>query len=891
MEQAPLLISETDPYQPEAISMEGLERYGTIFSYRCNLEEATPAMRHFLETKLQHPNIVLLYRMGDFYETFFEDAVMVARNLELTLTAKDSGGLGKVPMAGVPMKALDAYLPRLLQAGFKVAICEQMEDPATAKGIVKRDVVRIVSPGTVTEQHHLNTAQASFLVALLLEGNTTTPHPQTPVALAYVDITTGAFYASTLPYAQLIGELERIQPREMLVAGQYQKSGIPGVPGRWVPLIPKEIQRLATCTPLAKDAIVSERNIPLLCTMMQVHQLDGFGIHPNETGLLQVCGMVAHYLNYSFMETPLVLNGIRRVHVEQHVRLSANARRNLELLTSQRAGKVEGSLFASLNRCLTPMGQRLLREWVGAPTHHRAELSSRLDAVEDLVRQPHTRQMLRQLLPNVYDIERLANRLANLQATPRDLSALAQSLKVLPRLSQMVERSHAFYLERVKGFPPELGQAQVLIENALCEAPPVSVKEGGVICPGFSPELDVLRQLMDDQGAWLQGFEARERERTGIKTLKVSYTGAFGYYIEISRANASLAPDDYTRKQTLTQAERFITPELKEHEHAVYQAQHRVVELETQLFGQLRQQLLPFATVMKDVAHRIACVDVLQAFAEVSEQRGYCRPTLVETPILNLVQARHPMIEAQLPAGRFVPNDTHLQGQYPGSVPTSAQVELITGPNMAGKSTYMRQVALAVLMAHMGCFVPATTATIGLIDALYTRIGAMDDVSAGQSTFMVEMAETAEILNMATHRSLVILDEVGRGTSTYDGVAIAWSVLDYMVKHLGCRTLFATHYHELNVLELAHPAYIRNVRVVVSEQEGQGIVFLHRVEAGAAQKSYGIQVAKMAGLPGEVLNQAHQRLNDMQKVANQQLRQRRAQLSGLEESDSQLSIF
>jgi DNA mismatch repair protein MutS len=883
------------PYQPESIALEGLERYGTVFTYKANKNDATPMMRQFLDVKEQYRDLILLYRMGDFYETFFEDAVLTARHLELTLTGKDCGALGKIPMAGVPVKSVDVYVPRLLNAGFKIALCEQMEDPATAKGLVKREVVRILSAGTVNESQQLTPHNAHYLAAVVLPKglNQTTKDAhliKTPCALAYVDISTGRFCVSEFPYAHLLTELDRLAPQELLVQGVLQKSEIPGIPGRWMAGVPAELQEKAPCTPLAKEVITQKNAYERIAQWLNVSSLEGYGLYETDTALIQACGMIVHYLNYSFLQTPLHLDGIQRLYADKQVRLSANARKHLELLPNPKESS-SVSLFQILNRCMTPMGQRLLKDWVACPTHFLPELESRLEAVEDLVNQPHTRQLLRQLLPNIYDLERLATRLANLSATPRELGALAQSLKVLPRLSQTVLRCSAFYLERLKAFPPEVGQALALMENALQDELPATLKEGGIIRAQFSPTLDELRHLVNDQAQWIDAYEAQEREVTGIKHLKVQFTNATGYFIEVSKGSVAQVPERYRPKQSLTNATRFMTPELKAHESAVWDAQNRLLHVESDLFLQLRRQLLPYAPVLKEVAHRLACLDVLQSFAEVAQGQGYTRPCLVETPILELQQVRHPVIEQQLPKGRFVPNNTALAGQVsPQQAQSCPQVEIITGPNMAGKSTYMRQVALCVLMAHIGCFVPATHATIGVVDAIFTRIGAMDNVSKGQSTFMVEMAETAEILNTATAQSLVILDEVGRGTSTYDGVAIAWSVVEHLVEHVGARTLFATHYHELNVLELAHPALVQNVRMVVAEQEGE-LVFLHRVEAGAAQKSYGIQVARMAGLPSRVLQQATGRLNDMQKMANHQLRQRRLSLTGLSEEDAQLSIF
>lgn len=881
------------PYQPHTLSLEGLERYGTIFTYKANPNDATPMMRQFLEVKQQYQDLILLYRMGDFYETFFEDAVITARHLELTLTGKDCGALGKIPMAGVPVKSIDVYVPRLLNAGFKIAICEQMEDPATAKGLVKREVVRILSAGTLTEPQQLASHSAHYLAAVLLPKDFEETNLQSLCALAYADLSTGRFCVLELPYSELLSELERLAPQEVLVQGFLQKSDILGIPGRWMPHVPSAIQQIAPCTPLAKEVIQHPQAWEKVCQLFQVHSLEGYSIERHETALIQACGMIVHYLNYSFLETPIRFDALERRFLQHQVRLSSNARKHLELLNTSKDGHSQGSLYSILNRCMTPMGQRLLKEWLGCPTHHLPELESRLEAVEDLVNQPHTRQLLRQLLPNVYDVERLANRIANVSATPRDLGALMQSLKVLPRLSQTVLRCSAFYLERLKSFPPKVAQALALMENALQDDLPITLKEGGILKAGFSQDLDALRHLLTHQAEWLQAFEAQERNQTGIKHLKVQYTGVSGYFIEVTKNSVAQVPEHYTQKQSLSNAIRYTTPELKAHEHAVLDAQNRLFEVESQLFLQLRRQLLAYAPYLKEVAHRLACLDVLQSFAEVAQQQGYTRPQLFETPCLALTQVRHPVLEQQLPKGRFVANDTHLQGRNPDQItPTtpSPQIEIITGPNMAGKSTYMRQVALCVLMAHIGCFVPASQAKIGLVDAIFTRIGAMDNVSGGQSTFMVEMAETAEILNTATPRSLVILDEVGRGTSTYDGVAIAWSVVEHLVESVGARTLFATHYHELNVLELAHPAFIKNVRMVVAEQNGE-IVFLHRVEAGAAQKSYGIQVAKMAGLPIRVIQRSTQRLNEMQKLANQQLKQRRASLTGLSEEDAQLSIF
>jgi DNA mismatch repair protein MutS len=894
-------------------SSNGKMHYQTLASFNAKWEDASPMMQQFLEVKQQYPGVVLLYRMGDFYETFLEDAVLCARLLEITLTGRDAGKLGKIPMAGIPIKAVETYLPRLLKQGLQVAICEQMEDPAVAKGLVKRQVVRVLSPGTLTEGHSVAADKPNYLAAAYVPAKASQRALPQACALAFCDVSTGAFYTAVLSYEALLAELVRIAPTELLIEGAWQAATISGLPPTLqpacAPLAEALRQQHVAFRPLEPERFEPERSHSTLLQLLGVHSLDGYGLQ-GLPAAQACCGAVAQYLAYSFVEALPQLRGITLYSVGDHVSLTASARRHLELLETAKDGQVEGSLLWVLNHTQSPMGSRLLREWVGAPIHCISTLRQRHNAVEALMQEPVAHQQLRALLAQVYDLERLANKVANANANPRDLTALAAGLERLPALRQTLAPSlpAAPHLLQLEGpHWAEAGQALALIRQALLSEPSVGLKEGGVFKASYHPQLGPLRTLLQEQTQWLEAYELQEREACGLRTLKVGHTPALGYYLELSKGMAAQAPPHFIRKQSLSNAERFTTEALRTHEQAVQQADHQLVELEYQLFLQLRAQLQAFAPALRHVAQSVAQVDVLQALAHASALHGYTKPELVENSLeLTLVEARHPVVEKRLGMGYFVPNSCQLlgctppssaQGTTQGKLPslaqetTAPQIQIITGPNMAGKSTYMRQVALCVLLAHMGCFVPAKRARLGVIDALYTRIGAVDDLHAGQSTFMVEMTETAHILNSATPRSLVLLDEVGRGTSTYDGVAIAWSVLEHLAEQVGARTLFATHYHELNVLPLAYPQQVQNVRMVVSETATGQLAFLHKVEAGAAQKSYGVQVATMAGLPPRVVQAAQHRLNAMEKLADGQLLARKAKLSGRSEGDPQLQLF
>jgi len=863
--------------------------YDTLNSFGIDPEQATPMVRQFLKVKEGHTGVILFYRMGDFYETFFEDALITARALEITLTARDAGQLGKIPMAGVPVKAVDSYLTRLLNQNFKVAICEQTEDPSTAKGLVDRQVVRVLSKGTITDQSLLKPTENNYLAAIVLDEKSNVTPEKTFWGLAYCDVTTGAFQSTTLTYPQLLSELDRLQPSEVLTKGRKHRAIAGEGVDEIVPDVPTAISTTYACTPVSAVALNPNNTILILLNLFNVASIDGFGLAELPLSLM-ACGMVGYYLKANFIDTLPRFDTIQQYSLSQTVTLNTAARRNLELTATAKNNQFEGSLLWVLDHTATSMGGRLIRQWIQQPLTHLPEVQSRLDAVEELVNHPAIRESLRRLLPDIYDLERLSVKVANLSASPRDLVALKHSIEKLPEIATLVQPLTTFYLSRLQQFPPELFKLVALIDQAVDESPAQGIKDGGIIKRGYHQELDQLKDTLANHQAWIAQYEETERERTGIKTLKVSFNNAFGYFIEISRAQATNAPDDYQRKQTLTNAERFITPALKQEEARYFDAQNRLSDLEYQLFVALRQELLPYAPVLKDSAQRVAAVDVIQSLATVAVSHNYVKPTVDDSLELNIQDGRHPVIEKMLPMGKFVPNTAQLSADaHEYKLP---QMMLISGPNMAGKSTYMRQVAIIALMAQMGSYVPASYARIGLIDSIYTRVGAVDDLASGQSTFMVEMNETAQILNGATRRSLVILDEVGRGTSTYDGVAIAWSVCEYLTTHLGCKTLFATHYHELAALEEVYPR-IHNYRVCVSERatiDGGEIEFLHTVEPGAAQKSYGIQVARMAGLPGEVVTKANRLLVDMQKKELTHIQTRRLG-AGETKPTPQLSLF
>ncbi|MEM0952216.1 MAG: DNA mismatch repair protein MutS [Cyanobacteria bacterium P01_H01_bin.74] len=874
--------------------------YDTVNSFEADQSLASPMIAQFLQVKQQYPGILLFYRMGDFYETFFEDALIASKALEITLTRRDAGKLGRVPMAGVPVKSAETYINKLIAQQFKIAICEQLEDPAQSKGLVKRDVVRVLSRGTITSKALLSPEKNNFIAALTLPA--VTASKKNRYGLAFCDVTTGLFYYTELDEAGLLTELDRIQPAELLTPSTRHRSQTSIHLDKTSAAVPEAVASQFYCTPLANEAFTESGGRARLKALFNTQNLEGFLFEAHALGI-QAAGAIAFYLAQNFLSEKPVFHKIQYYNLSDAMLISSNTRKHLELVETVRQGSVEGSLLWVLDKTCTTMGKRLIRQWINQPLKNLYEIRSRLAAVSELVGSEKNRGRLRECLSEVYDLERLSNKVANATAMPRDLVALMQSLKRLPLVAACLQPFSSFYLERAKTIAPEISDICGSIESAVKDLPALTLKDGGIIQAGYHPELDELQALIDNQDEWLTAYEAQLREITGVKQLKISLNSAFGYYIEVSRANSKLMPDFFHRKQTLTNAERYTTEDLKQFEIKITAAKQRCFDLEYQLFMALRQQLLPYAAVLLDMAHRVAALDVLQSFATVASEQNYCCPELNDGMVLSLQGCRHPVVEKILPMGQFVANGIQIAGRNsppplvqksppteetvikePEAIrpdseePTPEQPDLeqtalkepdfpqfmmITGPNMAGKSTYMRQVGLAVVMAHIGSFVPATRAVIGLVDALYTRIGAVDDLSSQQSTFMVEMNETAQIVNAATEKSLVIFDEIGRGTSTYDGVSIAWAVSEYLAETIGCRTLFATHYHELNLLQNYYPQ-IQNYKVCVQEDAGD-IRFLHTVMQGSAQKSYGLKVAQMAGVPASIVLKAEKLLSQMQK--------------------------
>ncbi|MCS7207395.1 MAG: DNA mismatch repair protein MutS [Dehalococcoidia bacterium] len=792
-------------------------------------EKAVPIWRQYQRIKRAYPDCIVLFRLGDFYETFGEDAYTTSRELEITLTAREMGKGHRVPMAGIPYHALEGYLARLIKKGFKVAICEQLGDPATAKGLVEREVVRVVTPGTVLEPALLDQKANNYLCALVLEGDA--------AGLAYADISTGEFAVTQCPWPQALLELERLAPAELLLP-----EGAPPPPGG------------NATTPLPAPAFDLEEATERLKAHLGVHTLEAFGCAHLPLAI-RAAGAVLFHLARAQKGFLGLITSLRTYTTERYMPLDARTRRHLEVFQGGRTG-TGPSLLGVLDYTRTPMGGRLLRKWLAQPLLDIQELEERLDRVAWLVQHPLEREGLRGVLKEVADIERLLNRVRAGMATPREVVALRRGLEALPRLVEVLQKAPPFasLCARIHLCP----EAVDLIARAVEEEASTPVGEGGVIKEGFSKDLDEVRYAARNAREVLAGLEQKERERTGIASLKVGFNKVFGYYIEVSKPNLAKVPPHYIRRQTLTDAERFITPELKEYEALILNAQERIAELESFLFRQVCRQVGEMAPRILETAQAVAEVDVLASFAEAAQRHGYVRPILDEAPVIHIKGGRHPVVEQVLPPGAFVPNDTLLDTRQ-------NQILLLTGPNMSGKSTYIRQVALMVLMAQVGSFVPAQEARIGLVDRLFTRIGLQDDLAEGQSTFMVEMVETAHILHHATARSLVLLDEVGRGTSTYDGLAIAQAVLEYLHNHprLGCRTLFATHYHELTALEGVLPR-LRNYTVQVQEEGGK-VVFLHRIVPGKADRSYGVHVAQLAGMPRGVVQRAWEVLRSLEE--------------------------
>ena len=781
------------------------------------LDVGTPLMQQYRDLKARHRDAILLFRMGDFYEMFEEDAEVGSRALGLTLTSRNNGGAAEVPLAGVPVKAAATYIRRLVEKGFRVAIAEQVEDPKLAKGLVRREIVEVVTPGAVMADDLLDQRRNTFLVALATEGER--------AGLAAADLSTGELVLETFGAAELGAALERYGPSEVLVA-----------------------EGDAALAPTAVLVTRRERwhfdpaaGVDDLRRQAKVAALDGFGVEAGDALAVGAAGALLRYLaelqpgGLTHLKPPIV----RRTGGVLY--LDAMTRRNLELVEPLRPENRDATLVGVLDRTLTPMGARLLRQWLLAPLTDRAAIDQRLDGVAVLAADERRRTALREALDGVRDLERLGAKAAAKRATPRDLGGLRDSCGRLPALRSLLGGLYGLD----DGFDG-LEDIAERLRLALADRPPAVLGEGDTIRPGSDPGLDELRSLREGGRAYIAGLQTRERERTGIGSLKVGYNKVFGYFIEVTRANRDAVPADYERRQTLTGAERYVTPELKTYEEKVLTAEEEIGRREARLFEGLRDAVGAFVARIQDTAARVAAADALASFADVAAREGYVRPMLTDDFTLALEACRHPVVERTMPREAFIPNDVRLDA--------GRQVMILTGPNMAGKSTILRQVGLAVLLAQAGSFVPARAATVGIVDRLFTRVGASDDLTRGQSTFLVEMSETAAILHNATRRSLVLLDEIGRGTSTYDGVAIAWAVAEHLHEQVGCKTIFATHYHELTQLADRF-ARVVNCNVAVLES-GDDVIFLHRLQPGGTDRSYGVHVGRLAGLPAAVVERA-----------------------------------
>ncbi len=792
----------------------------------------TPIRRQYLDIKRRFPKTIVFFRLGDFYETFDEDAQLVARELEITLTSKTMGKNLRVPLAGFPHHSLQTHLRRLIGRGYKVAICEQLQDPKQTKGLVERDVVRVVTPGTVVEEELLGTAASNYLAAIA--------PGKTQQGLAYVDITTGEFSAAETTAADLKTELVRLNPSEILSPEGTDLSELFDTP-------------LSGVDPrLFRYEDADER----LRGHFNVSSMEAFGLR----GLPLATAAAGAVLSYLTETQKAALANVKDLSVYNPSRflvLDGNARRHLEVFSSSREGGQKGSLLAAIDSTRTPMGSRLLARWLGQPLLDPAEINSRLDRVDEFFADGIRRAATREHLKEMPDIERIVGRISAGLVPPRDLVALRQGLGAYPALVEAARDSPGSPEDTSIGIASE---SLALLNAAIADEPAAAVGEGGVIRAGFSPELDEARVLTSDVRRALAEMENEERDRTGIRSLRVAYNRVFGYYIEVTNSNLALVPDDFQRRQTLVGAERFTTTKLKELEDRILAAREEIGELEASLFRQVCGQLAGASTGHQTVARTVAEIDVFSGLAETAARQDYRRPIVDEGSNISIDSGRHPVVELNLGQGRFVPNDAELDSD-------DAQIVILTGPNMAGKSTYLRQVALITLLAQTGSFVPAVRAHIGVVDRIFTRIGAQDDVSRGESTFMVEMLETAAILRNASQRSLVLFDEVGRGTSTYDGLAIARAVVEYLhaVPQRSAKTLFATHYHEMTQLAASLP-HVRNFSVAVSEQDGE-VVFLHRIVAGGADRSYGIHVAELAGMPAAVIQNARQVLASLEEAS------------------------
>lgn len=805
-----------------------------------NVADLSPMMQHYLQVKNEYPDCVIFYRLGDFYEMFFEDAKVVSKELELTLTGRACGLEERAPMCGVPFHAADTYLNRLVQKGYKVAICEQVEDPSTAKGMVKREVVRIATPGTNIDMQALDETKNNYIMCIVYSVE--------KYGVAIADVTTGDFFVTEVDSERkLLDEINKFAPSEIICNEAFYMSGV-DVSDM------KERLRIAI-TSLDSWYFGDDLAKETLLTHFKIHTLEGLGLQDYD------CGVVASgaLLKYLYETQKNSLSNILAIHpysIGKYMIIDSSSRRNLELVETLREKQKRGSLLWVLDKTKTAMGARLLRSYVEQPLIEKTEILKRQEFISVLNKHEITREELREYLNPIYDLERLITRITYQTANPRDLIAFRNSLEMLPAIAMLLGDLSCDLVDEIRDEFDDLRDLYTLLCDSIQEEPPISTRDGDIIKEGFNEEVDRLRAAKTEGKSWLAELEATEKEKTGIKNLRIKYNKVFGYYLEVTNSFKDMVPDYFIRKQTLTNAERFITPELKELEDTILGSEDRLTSLEYELFKAVRDHLAENVARIQRTAKAIAKIDVFASLALVASRNNYCKPKINESGIIDIKNGRHPVVEKMITNDMFIDNDTYLNN-------AGNRIAIITGPNMAGKSTYMRQTALIVLMAQIGSFVPASSANIGIVDRIFTRVGASDDLASGQSTFMVEMNEVANILRNATSNSLLILDEIGRGTSTFDGLSIAWAVVEHIsnTKLIGAKTLFATHYHELTELE-GKLTGVNNYCIAVKEK-GDDIVFLRKIIKGGADKSYGIQVAKLAGLPDTVIERAKEIVNEL----------------------------
>ncbi len=832
------------------------------------MSDVTPLMAQYHKIKKEYPDTILLFRVGDFFETFEEDARITSETLGITLTKRSNGKAGDVPLAGFPHHALETYLPKLVRAGFRVAVCEQMENPKFAKGIVKRDVVEVVSPGVALSDKLLENKKNNYLVAYYLTEDF--------IGISFADISTGEYFAYQVKINELKNQIGFVTPSEILVA-KGQKKFFEDFFKKFLPSV--RITRIDDWIfnyDFARDLLLNHFNS---------RTLKGFGIEGKEAAI-SAAGAVLNYLKETQKENLRHIRNISLFNPTNFMQLDFSTKRNLEIMFSMQDGMKEGSLISIMDKTNTPMGGRMLKKWIGAPLRKLEPILKRQQSVEELVKQKGIRKSLQEELREIGDLERLNSRICTGRATPRELINLKTSLQKIPLIIQLLDSLKGDLISEIKSGLNPLDEVIQKIELAIVDYPPANINDGGIIREGYSPELDELREITRNAKSWIENFQNKERLRTNIPSLKVSYNKVFGYYISVSNAHKNKIPDNYIRKQTLVNSERYITPELKVYEDKILNAQENIAALEYELFNEVRNFVANFAESIMINANLIATLDCFQSFAQCAEDYNYTKPKIDLSDKIEILNGRHPVVERIMPPGeKFHPNSTFLSNG-------ETQIIILTGPNMSGKSVYLRQVGLIVLLAQVGSFVPADSAQIGLVDNIFTRVGASDNITAGESTFLVEMQEAANILNNATPKSLILLDEIGRGTSTFDGISIAWAITEYLHENpdSAAKTIFATHYHELNEMASIYPR-IKNFKVEVREYDDK-VIFLHKVTPGGADHSYGIQVANMAGLPIYVTERAKEILKNLESKELTPYGAKKVKMNALRAEDGiQLSLF